>query len=188
LFVVVNTTKTKIVWAVGRPTGAANQVTLYAFNGTAAGTTLPLLWSGAAGSWPYTGGNANLVPTVMGGKVYVASYRKLAIFGLLAAGQARVRIPDEALLRAVPPEELPRGAVVWGTVREVADDRLVIQLRDERTLTVDLAAARKAGAVYVPQVGSHVTVRGALDDRGVLAATSIYRAKQPASWGRDQLR
>jgi len=40
------------------------------------------LFQGAAGTWPYTGGNANIVPVVANGKVYVASYKELAIFGL----------------------------------------------------------------------------------------------------------
>jgi hypothetical protein len=73
-----------IIWAIGRPTGSNNQVTLYAFNGTPSGSTLPLLWSGIAGSFPNTGGNANLVPTIFSGKVYVASYQRLAIFGLVS--------------------------------------------------------------------------------------------------------
>jgi hypothetical protein len=64
---------TAIIWAIGRPTGTDNQITLYAFNGTASGSALPLLWSGAAGTWPNLGGNANLVPTVANGRVYVAS-------------------------------------------------------------------------------------------------------------------
>ena len=73
---------TAIIWAIGRPTGTDNHITLYAFNGTASGGTLPLLWSGPAGTWPNTGGNANLLPTVANGKVYVASYQQLEIFGL----------------------------------------------------------------------------------------------------------
>jgi hypothetical protein len=40
------------------------------------------LFRGAAGAWPNTGGNANLVPVVANGKVYVASYKELEIFGL----------------------------------------------------------------------------------------------------------
>jgi len=33
------------------------------------------LWSGEAGTWPNTGGNANVVPTVANGMVYVARTR-----------------------------------------------------------------------------------------------------------------
>ncbi len=35
-----------------------------------------------AGDWPNTGGNANIVPVVANGRVFVANYRALSIFGL----------------------------------------------------------------------------------------------------------
>ncbi|HEX8106150.1 MAG TPA: hypothetical protein VF516_00415 [Kofleriaceae bacterium] len=177
---------TQIIWAVGRPTGAAHRITLYAISGTPVGGTLPLLWSGVAGSWPNTGGNANLVPTVVAGKVYVASYRELAIFGLLPGGRAG--ISPEGLIHDVPPEDQPPGATIWGTVREVGERTLVIQLRDGKLLSVDLTPAQRAGAIYLPKVGGYAAVRGALNDRGVLEASAISRAKSPASWGVDKLR
>jgi hypothetical protein len=34
------------------------------------------------GSWPNIGGNANIVPTVANGRVYVASWRQLTILSL----------------------------------------------------------------------------------------------------------
>jgi len=40
------------------------------------------LFHGVAGIWPNVNGNSNLVPVVANGKVYVASYRQLRIFGL----------------------------------------------------------------------------------------------------------
>jgi hypothetical protein len=55
---------------------------LYAFNATPTGGLLPQLFAGVAGSWPNTGGNANIVPTVANGRVYVASNKELQIFGL----------------------------------------------------------------------------------------------------------
>jgi hypothetical protein len=80
---------TGVIWAVGRPPASSlptpnNMITLYAFDATPVGGTLPPLWSGIAGTWPNRGGNANLVPTVSGGRVYVASYKRLAIFGLVS--------------------------------------------------------------------------------------------------------
>jgi hypothetical protein len=74
---------TAIIWAVGRAAGNDNHVKLYAYDATPQGGSLPLLWSGAAGSWPNVGGNANIVPTVANGNVYVASNKQLQIFGLL---------------------------------------------------------------------------------------------------------
>jgi hypothetical protein len=83
---------TAIIWALGRPTGPGNQVTLYAFNGTQSAGTLQQLWSGVAGARPTSGGNANLVPTVANGKVYVASYQILKIGG--ETGRPLVEVPD----------------------------------------------------------------------------------------------
>jgi hypothetical protein len=78
--------KGAIIWAVSRPTNRSPaNVSLYAFNALAMGgsTTLTALFPAmTAGTWPNTGGNANIVPVVANGKVYVASYQQLAIFGL----------------------------------------------------------------------------------------------------------
>jgi hypothetical protein len=83
-FTVISSDSTKagsaIIWAVARPNSTA-AVTLYAFAAAASGGTYKLLFSSPAGSWPYTGGNANIVPVVANGKVYVASYKALTIFG-----------------------------------------------------------------------------------------------------------
>jgi hypothetical protein len=70
---------TGIIWAVSRPvnTNPAN-VTLYAIS-AANGSTL---FSATAGTWPNTGGNANIVPVVANGLVFVASNKQLSIFGL----------------------------------------------------------------------------------------------------------
>jgi hypothetical protein len=40
------------------------------------------LFERTAGNWPNTDGNANLVPVVANGLVFVASYQQLQIFGL----------------------------------------------------------------------------------------------------------
>lgn len=71
-----------VIWAVGRAAGADLHVSLYAFNATPSGGTLPLLWSGVAGLWPNSSGNSNIVPTVANGRVYVASNQQLSIFGI----------------------------------------------------------------------------------------------------------
>ncbi len=74
-----------IIWAVSRPENASPaEIYLYAFNaGGSGGGTLPLLRKLPAGTWPNVGGNANIVPTVANGWVYVASYKQLQMFGLL---------------------------------------------------------------------------------------------------------
>ncbi|MGD0960585.1 MAG: hypothetical protein ABSB19_12335 [Methylomonas sp.] len=69
-----------IVWAVSRPQYITSPVMLYALDAT---NNLQTLFSASAGTWPYMGGsNSNIVPVTANGKVYVASYKQLAIFGL----------------------------------------------------------------------------------------------------------
>jgi hypothetical protein len=65
-----------IIWAVGRPGPAASStsVTLYAFDAASVSGTLPLLGQYPAGTWIVPlDTNANIVPVVSNGKVYVAS-------------------------------------------------------------------------------------------------------------------
>ena len=61
-----------IIWAVGRPAASSTSVTLYAFDAASVSGTLPLLGQYPAGIWTEPD-NANIVPVVSNGKVYVAS-------------------------------------------------------------------------------------------------------------------
>jgi hypothetical protein len=174
---------TAIIWALGRPTGSDHHITLYAFNGTKSGSTLASLWSGSAGTWPNLGGNANLVPTVANGKVYVASYKQLAIFGLTTlASNAAATLQQPA---AVPAPE-PAGALFWGKIKSIDGSRIVLVLRSGELLQVDLAEALAEGTTIEPVIGENVAVNGTLNDRGVLEAHFMWRAKGLASWGADR--
>jgi hypothetical protein len=77
-----NGTANPIIWALSRP--PYKNIFLYAFNpdsGTK-GTAIKQLFEASAGSWPNLGGNANLIPVVANGQVFVATYKQLQIFGL----------------------------------------------------------------------------------------------------------
>jgi hypothetical protein len=79
-----------IIWALSRPpnSSATSPIFLYAFNPESlTGTTMAQLFKGKAGNWPNLGGNANLVPVVANGEVFVASNKQLQIFGLKTAGK-----------------------------------------------------------------------------------------------------
>ncbi len=71
-----------IIWALSRPSArGTGNVHLYAFNPDSGSTLHPIL-NESAGSWQYPTGNSNLVPVVISGQVFVASYKELDIFGL----------------------------------------------------------------------------------------------------------
>lgn len=74
-----------IVWALSRPNSSSQpRIYLYAFSPDS-GTTMTQLFKGFAGAWPNINGNANLVPVVANGEVFVASNKQLQIFGLQTA-------------------------------------------------------------------------------------------------------
>jgi hypothetical protein len=78
---------TAVVWYVQRPATSEDYnpgtpLTLWAYDPTNLGTPL---FSAQAGTWTHAvNSNADLVPTVAGGRVYVASNEQLQIFGLLS--------------------------------------------------------------------------------------------------------
>ena len=75
-----------IIWAVTRPQSNANPaVNLYAFNPDLGGKTMKQLFRAPAGAWPNSANDANIVPVVANGQVFIASSQQLQIFGLLSA-------------------------------------------------------------------------------------------------------
>jgi hypothetical protein len=80
-----NGTSSPIIWALSRAQSASKSpIYLFAFNPDT-GTAMTTLFRTTAGNWPYVGGNANLVPVVANGQVFVASHKELRIFGLTGA-------------------------------------------------------------------------------------------------------
>ena len=91
-----------IIWALARPQYVPGPMALFAFK--------PSLWRGNSPTqdavrsldsrlWNASNGNANLVPAVANGKVYVASYKELNIFGL---GARRTWSPCVTVATCVP--------------------------------------------------------------------------------------
>jgi hypothetical protein len=71
-----------IIWALSHPPNAGNVlIHLLAFD-PESGTPMKQLFKAKAGAWPNLGGNANLVPVVANGLVFVASNQQLQVFGL----------------------------------------------------------------------------------------------------------
>jgi hypothetical protein len=165
-----------IIWALARPAKQSGNVTLYAFTAEPpSGSTLETLYSASAGTWASAGANANLVPVVANGKVYVASYKQLAIFGLLA--------PDaKAATLQVPSGEGPGGPVgtphhVTGTLVAVNGSQLILRTRAGELVRVDDSAAIRDERSAVLVVGKPFAAEGTYS-AGILHASVIVRAKR----------
>ncbi len=176
---------TAILWATGRPTDPKPAtVNLYAFAAAPSSGTLPLLFSSPAGSWPNTGGNANIVPVVANGHVFVASNRQLTIFGLGGhpfVARAAAAAQRAALNTHAPPHE------ITGVLEHADGSTLTLRTRAGKIARVDDSEAlrRKQTGVLVP--GYAYTVQGTYDSIGALHAQAVGRAKDsPAIWPQDR--
>jgi hypothetical protein len=124
----------------------------------------------AAGSWPNTLGNANIVPVVANGKVFVAANKSLRIFG---ASTRRTPVPGGS-----PIASLDSRHVISGTLLAVDGTTLTLQTRNGKSVKIDDSQAAKNEQIGTPlDVGIPLTVQGSLFNAIGLQATSIVRAK-----------
>jgi hypothetical protein len=197
-----------IIWAVGRPTGTGSNplaVSLSAFVGTPStgSTKLTQLFSAPAGSWPNTGGNANIVPVVANGKVFVASaYRdgsgnthgQLNIFGKGGSGApvSSAPISGAPISSAAIASSAETPATVHtisGTLIAVNGETLTLRTRAGKTADVDASGALRNEKVTGPlTLGTPYTVEGTtFEASGALFATAIDRAKPSSGlWPSDR--
>jgi hypothetical protein len=174
------TTGSQVIWAVSRPTDSdPARIFLYAFD-----SQTNLLFTGKAGNWPNTGGNANIVPTVANGRVYVASNKVLAIFGL-GSGPA-AELPATAAASARKP--LAMGVhEIYGTIHNVDGSMITVATRNGQTLKIDATPAMRDFHYAVPKVGRALMARGTYETGGVLRAEYVFHAKpSPAIWMADR--
>ena len=173
-----------IIWAVSRPISTTDtEVTLYAMNATPSAGALPILFEGKAGTWPDVLGNANIVPTVANGRVYVASYKQLSIFGLIGSAP----IAD-----TVAYEPAPRNTIsasehdMFGSITAVHGSQFTLQTRTGTLVQVDASISIRKDLSANLTVGHAVEVRGTFDEHGVLRATVIERTKDSSGlWPND---
>ncbi len=164
-----------IIWALARPEYAPGPLTLVALSAAPGqGSQLQTLYQASAGYWASANGNANLVPVVANGKVYVASYEQLEIFGLggssaAAAGRAGAASGYRGAIKT--PNE------VTGTLVKIDGSRLTLHARAGKFIQVDASAALKNERSQDLIVGRPFDVRGKYDGAGVMHAALIVRAK-----------
>ena len=175
-----------IIWAVARPTASA-PLTLYAFAAKAANGTFKQLYSAAAGQWPNLGGNANIVPVVANGKVYVAAYQSLMIFGPNGSAAPRTAASVDSTTVAA---SLPLGATqrVSGMLLAIDGTTLTLLTRTSRSVKVDVSRAVETEQIANLIVGNAYTALGApTGSDGTLQAASVTRAKRGSgAWPKDQ--
>lgn len=171
-----------IIWAVARPSSNTGLM-LYAFSATPDNGALPQLYSAPAGAWPNLGGNANVVPVVANGKVYVASYQSLMIFGSNAPAASSAPASKVAL----QPPTAESSVRVSGTLVSVDGSVLTLLRRGGETVSVDDSAAAARQRIAILRIGQPYTVVGNRGVDGVdLEASAISRAKPvAASWPAD---
>lgn len=178
--------RSAIIWALARPAYVPGTMSLFAFTAEAkhGSTQLQTLYQGTAGYWDATNGNANLVPVVANGKVYVASYEQLDIFGLggsaANASAARVRaVAFRGPLHA--PSE------VTGTLLRINGSFLTLRTRTGKLVRVDDSDAVRHERTGDLVPGEPFNVSGRYDASGVLHAVAIVRAKpSQTSWFPDR--
>ena len=169
-----------VIWALGRPVNSdPGNMMLYAVDPD----TAQILFSAVAGTWPNASQtNANLVPLVANGHVYVASYRSLAIFGPDTNGFAiSYHAPaSPAFVQAASPHE------VWGRITSIDGNTATIVTRDAKTISIDETPAQRASRKVGLGVGDAADFRGDYRN-GIFMATAVIHAKpSPALWRPDR--
>ena len=179
-----NCTNTPIIWAVSRPLSSSSTgVDLYAFSGLAVNGSYPLLFGPTqVGSWPNLGGNANIVPTVSNGLVYVASNKLLTILkgGAAAAAEAAPAEAAGVLPVAQAAAATPTsGFAVSGTLDSVNGSVLTLTNRHGTDRLIDASEAIANGliAAALTKGEAYTAVGSSLTSAGALHADAIYRAK-----------
>ena len=176
-----NCTNTPIIWAVSRPlSNWPNSVDLYAFSGLAVNGSYPrLLGPTKVGSWLNIGANANIVPTISNGRVYVAAWRFLAILSQEGATAALPLPQAEAAARPEAAALPASGFAISGTLHGVNGSVLTLTNRDGKDRLIDASEARANGLIApaLTTGEAYTAVGSSFTSAGILHADVIYRAK-----------
>jgi hypothetical protein len=174
-----------IVWALARPSYVPGPMSLYAFaaqENTSSGQLETLYQNASAGYWSSSGGNANLVPVVANGKVYVASYEQLSIFGLTSSKNGA-----KALHHGAAPVRFGGPNEVTGTLTSKNGSLLTLRTRAGSNVVVDDTLAERSQRTGDLVIGEPFSATGRYDGQRVLHARFMLRAKpSTAVWPPDR--
>lgn len=193
------TAGTAVVWFVQRPSTSSDvnpgtPVTLRAYAAT--NLSHPLL-SILGGTWTHAeNSNANLVPTIAKGRVYVVSNMQLRIYGLRAhPGSAALDpiTPSLPQTIACPAGIAPAAAVnsssreheVYGTVCRARGTELTLALRNGRSVTIETGTALNQHRPVLLTAGRPLHVSLTIDKAGTahahrVAPTHMITAQTPS--------
>lgn len=173
---------TTVIWAVGRPVDFNEELLkLHAFD-PETGTSI---FTGNAGYWTNSYGDSNTVPVVWNGKVYVATVKQLAIFGLAQTGQAPAKLQLPKIVDTRP-ALAPGEHEIRGMVRNISGFNLIIETKHGKMITVDYRIAAANYKIAPPSIGHGVVARGTLEG-GVLKAKVVGHAPDhPMMWPPDR--
>jgi hypothetical protein len=189
------TAGTAVVWFIQKPQTSSDSdpgtpVALMAYD---AANLTSQLFTAPAGTWTHAvNSNANIVPTVANGKVYVASNKQLQIFGLLPpkGSRDRERLPH-GIASSTPdvvtcaPTESPTAAwgasvaathQLYGTVCRVSGAEVQISLRSGRSISIDVENAFARHQRVALTAGRVIHVTATVDEKGVAHALRIFPA------------
>jgi len=175
-----------IIWAIARPQYVPGPITLFAFEAEPpnSSSTLQTLFQAPAGNWESTGGDADIVPVVANGKVYVASYRVLDIFGLLGS---KAKAVAAAPVMEAPPANIGAPHQITGTLVAIHGSQFTLRARTGKLVVVDDSEAMRRERSALLFVGEAFSARGAYDAAGVLHAVTIVREKpSQGTWPPDK--
>lgn len=182
------TAGTAIIWAIGRPTANPGAMPLYAIDPTSG----KIIYTATAGNWTSGNSNANIVPTVVNGHVYVATNQKLAIFGLGAPAKAALRYSLLTPMQMGASQnrhgfDLNTGEhAVWGIIQSVGPTEMVVARRNGLLVRVYLGTVRASGNLAEPVVGEATVAIGREVDGVMLAANVMHAKKSSTLWAADQ--
>jgi hypothetical protein len=174
---------TTVIWAVGRPVDFQQELLKFHAFDPEKGTSI---YTADAGYWTNSLGDSNVVPVVANGKVYVATVKSLAIFGLAQAGQTFAKLPSPPKIVDARPALAPGEHEIRGMVRKMAGYALTIETKHGRLITVDYRGAAANYKIAPPSIGHAVVARGSFKGAVLVAKVVGHAPDHPIGWPADR--